>query len=185
MAARGSGLAALKIELELDDPLEYVEPEELYQLLADGELTVVDVRTEEERADGCIAGSLHAPSEEWANERDLGPTASAAVQRSGALVFHCMYSRERGPRAARVAARAVGGASRVLVLRGGFQQCMAKLWRDVGERAESATGGAEENVLFEGVRRERWVPNGRQGLVWRGDLDEALSGFGTRPDLAS
>ena len=34
--ARGSGLAALKIELELDDPLEYVEPEELYQLLADG-----------------------------------------------------------------------------------------------------------------------------------------------------
>ena len=77
LAARGSGLFALKIELELDDPLEYVEPEELYQLLADGGI-VVDVRTEEERADGCIAGSLHAPSEEWANERDLGPTASAA-----------------------------------------------------------------------------------------------------------
>ena len=70
MAARGSGLAALKIELELDDALEFVEPEELAQLLADGGI-VVDVRTEEERADGFIAGSLHAPSEEWANEVDL------------------------------------------------------------------------------------------------------------------
>ena len=180
MAARGSGLAALKIEIELDDALEFVEPEELAQLLADGGI-VVDVRTEEERADGFITGSLHAPSEEWANEVDLGPTASAAVQRSGALVFHCMYSRERGPRAARVAARAIGDASRVLVLRGGFQQCMAKLWCDVDECAERARRGAEENALFEGVQRERWVPNGRQGLVWRGDLSEALSGFETRP----
>ena len=88
MAARGSGLAALKIEIELDDALEFVEPEELAQLLADGGI-VVDVRTEEERADGFIAGSLHAPSEEWANEVDLGPTASAAVDTRDA--------RRRGP----------------------------------------------------------------------------------------
>lgn len=100
-----------------------------------------------------------------------------------------MYSKERAPRAAQAAVEAVAtmqqqpphlgrngtvddgdskcsssssnGSVRIAILLGGFQQVMAKRWVD---------GVADQPRLFASVRREQWVENGRQGLVWLPDL---------------
>ena len=53
-----------------DAKLEHVEPKELPKLLlpaaaSDRNIKIVDVRTDEERADGYIAGSVHMPYSYW------------------------------------------------------------------------------------------------------------------------
>jgi rhodanese-related sulfurtransferase len=198
---RGSGLAALR--LPSPQVTEHVEPSQLQALLAQqersgdaaGEVIVVDVRSSEERADGHIAGSVHVPSEQWSLwhhewpdeggpsqvvRKGLGSDARALLDRvadscSGAggdddgplLIFHCMYSRERAPRAAQNAADA-DPCVRVAVLRGGFQQMMAQLWVGGG-----ASDGGGSGLLVD-VVPERWLPNGRQGLVYAPDLAMSL-----------
>ena len=81
--------------------------------------SVIDVR-DSDHAGGHIAGSTHVPSAQL--EARVGALARAlAGQRR--VVFHCMFSRERGPRAAeRFLAEARGGEGQeVLVLEGGFE----------------------------------------------------------------
>lgn len=178
--AIGSGFAALRIDVDVGScSVGWLEPEELALRLAEdagrGTLVVVDVRTEAERADGRIAGSMHVPATAWdslqeggAAEEVEGGAAARALLESAIveeLVFHCMYSRERGPRSAQHAAVALGGRKRVSVLRGGFQQCMARLWHGTG--CDEADG----NAVLAGVKPERWVVHGQQGLVWLPDLD--------------
>jgi rhodanese-related sulfurtransferase len=188
--ALGSGLAALKLpDLALDPVIEAVEPSELEALLAEGATVVVDVRSVEERADGYIAGSVHMPSEHWnrwhtaagqsPERQELHTDAAAllaeAVVQDKQLLFHCMYSKERAPRAAQAAADAEQDA-RIAVLTGGFQRLMAQLWEEdedgsAGDGAASEAGRRRHQQLFESVRREQWALNGRQGLVWKPDLD--------------
>ncbi|CAK0847733.1 unnamed protein product [Prorocentrum cordatum] len=182
MAQRGSGLAALLLpELpDLPDPVEFLDVVELAAAVADGAM-IVDVRSEEERADGFLAGSFHVPFEPRRKQQErtaqgghdtpsLGSLAEVVGGRSpwlpcfvsppgaarpfcsrrehwdpddlhesarevaelaagsGALcVFHCMYSRERGPRAAQVALE-LRPTLRAAVLRGGFQRALTQLW---------------------------------------------------------
>merc|ERR1719510_1950866 len=84
----------------------------------------------------------------------------AAVENGTHLVFHCMYSRERGPRAAQAAKEAHPGL-RVSILRGGFQQCVAQL----------LDGDTDARGVFESLRLERWTKHSSQGLVWWPDVD--------------
>jgi glyoxylase-like metal-dependent hydrolase (beta-lactamase superfamily II)/rhodanese-related sulfurtransferase len=66
-AARGlRAVGILELEGRLPDPpgderSQWVELEELEALLADGEVTVLDVREKDERDEGYIAGSRHVP----------------------------------------------------------------------------------------------------------------------------
>ena len=160
--ARGSGLAALTIDTLMipDKCTNYIEPTSLASELLQEGTVAIDVRTAEERTDGYIAGSLHIPATEW---DALKPTSSImalhpTLEYATHLIFYCMYSRERGPRAATAATWAQPGL-RVSILRGGFQQCMAQLW----------DGDCDRSILA-GVQQDRWVPNGSQGLVWANDM---------------
>ncbi len=155
-----------------------VEPAELPEAIRRGAI-VIDVRSEAERADGRITGSLHVPFEQWSRD-GLDASAADVVASAGGrqLIFHCMYSRERGPTCARIAAASHPEAS-IALLRGGFQQVMAQLWND----------SAPQSALIEGVRRDRWVEGpGRVGLVWGPDAEPlryagaALSALTARPD---
>ena len=196
-------------EVDVPPALSLVSPSKLPSLLLhpDGSLRtaspasvmVVDVRATAERADGCLANSIHLPARGWqwqqrnlatnetsragvaARGADLFPDspglgvavtgvaeigdedeavasaceaflreAAAAGTRTVKLIFHCMYSKERGPAAARtamamLAAQSVGqregGGLEVALLEGGFQQCMAQLWGD-GDGGGRAGGQA-------------------------------------------
>jgi hypothetical protein len=82
------------------------------------------------------------------------------------LIFTCMYSHERGPRAAREWARMNPGIS-VRVLRGGIQKLITHL-------SSPATLLLREEqplyALLEHVNRGQWAQNGDQGWVWKPDL---------------
>mmetsp|Transcript_36690 Transcript_36690/g.50098 ORF Transcript_36690/g.50098 Transcript_36690/m.50098 type:complete len:198 (+) Transcript_36690:46-639(+) len=173
-SSKGSGLRALRLPaaaLEVPAPLPEVEPCDLPAMLyGNGTTLVIDVRTADELADGHIAGCQHIPFDEWnllsARAEDLVDDSAAASLLRRALdasppwhlIFHCMYSRERGPRAAEKARVVLGDAAEVSLLRGGFQQCMAQLWPADGD-------------VLASVREERWRPHGRQGLVWIPDIE--------------
>ena len=86
---------------------------------------------------------------------------TSSASNNALVLFHCMYSRERGPTCARIA-QSFQPELRVAILRGGFQQAMATHWVD----------SAPPSALLEGVRRERWVQGpGKQGLIWGPDAD--------------
>ena len=63
---------------------------------------IVDCR-DEDRAEGWIAGSTHFPSAEQDDETMEAFINGAASRSKELLVFHCMFSQSRGPRAARIA----------------------------------------------------------------------------------
>ena len=130
----------------------YVEPEELAGWLLAGRrgLAVVDVRDCDFRAARTrrrkIAGAWHEPAHELRTS-DAAPLVGA-LRGADAVVFHCMYSQQRGPACAQqyaqrrreLAKLAPLPPQEVLVLRGGF----AKFHRRYGS-------GADANTLFEGV----------------------------------
>lgn len=144
--------------------IDTIEPAELAQAITIGRnIIIIDVRCDEERADGRIAASVHVPFDCWRRE-ELHELAikllDSAANQSALLVFHCMYSRERAPTCARVAA-AWRPDVRVSLLHGGFQAMMATLWDDVSPP-----------TCLEGVKRDQWVDGpGRQGLTWRSDIE--------------
>ena len=124
----------------------YVEPEVLAQWVAAGRtgLVVVDVRDSDFRAARTgrrkIRGAWHAPACELRS--DAAPLVEA-LRGADTVVFHCMYSQQRGPACAQAYAqhrRKVTSplpAQQVLVLRDGFAGFQERF------------GTAEE--LFEGV----------------------------------
>lgn len=171
---RGGGLGALEIDVSEGSTLNYVEPSELRSVLKEPGTVIVDVRSAEERADGHIANSKHIEASEWDIDgltgaaRELVDSIDPAKQR---LVFHCMYSRERGPRSALATTKARPELS-VAVLRGGFQQCMTKLYPE-----------AKDDLLV-GIKPDRWVDYGRQGLIWLPDADPADIAAGKLADIS-
>ena len=139
--------------------IEYINTVELESAFtADLKILAIDVRSAEERGDGHLRKSVHIPYDDWVSMSD---SASAMLNRAVAedkmLVFHCMYSRERAPACAKIAA-AAQPQLQVAVLRGGFQQLMVDMFKD--ERLRT---------LFENLKPERWVDGGRQGPVWAPD----------------
>lgn len=173
MTYRGSGLAALSLPraaLEGPKPLSLVEPLELQNMYEIGaKFVIVDVRSVEERADGFLTGSIHAPFEEWFTLEPGEAAFSGGTLVSDLLlqwrsspeplhlIFHCMYSKERGPRAAEKAILMLGESAKISLLEGGFQQCMTQLW-------------PQADKLLESVCPEQWISNGKQGLVWKQDI---------------
>jgi rhodanese-related sulfurtransferase len=150
-------------DLQQRETLATLEPDELVLALREPSV-VVDVRSSGERADGTLRGSRHVPYERWVDDHDDARALLQRASEAGAhVIFFCMYSRERGPACARIAA-ARHPELRVFLVRGGFQQLMTQLWASDGEHA------AELRTLFENVKPERWVRHGRQGLVWSSDL---------------
>eukprot|EP00930_Biecheleria_cincta_P072849 TRINITY_DN60192_c0_g1_i1.p1 TRINITY_DN60192_c0_g1~~TRINITY_DN60192_c0_g1_i1.p1 ORF type:complete len:130 (-),score=25.70 TRINITY_DN60192_c0_g1_i1:321-710(-) len=115
--SRGSGLAALQLPEHAGfSAVGRIEVDELPELLRSGAV-IIDVRSSEERADGHIKNSRHIPFSDWEELEDSSEANAAARLLSSAadggashLVFHCMYSKERAPRAADFAASALEGA---------------------------------------------------------------------------
>jgi hypothetical protein len=76
---------------------------------ANEEYVVVDVRDDDFRG-GNIVGAHNAPSRSFS---DAVTTLAEDTRNVPLVVFHCMLSKERGPRAARVRARPVYGRAHV------------------------------------------------------------------------
>ncbi len=93
-----------------------VPPEEAAAALADGRLTLVDVRNADERAEGSIAGSVHIPLDELPDR--LGELASGQP-----VAFVC----RSGARSSRAAATARKHGTQALNVSGGMLA-----WRKVG-----------------------------------------------------
>lgn len=108
-------------------------------------IAVVDVR-DEDRLGGHIPGSLHCPEGRF----DVRSAAALADQLAGmrAVVFHCMESVMRGPRAACRFSQAIYGtdpalAPRVYVLRGGFDK-----WVRAFGRCPDLVEAVDDDVWF-------------------------------------
>jgi Cdc25 family phosphatase len=115
--------------------VDYMDPAEVLALIEAKKQTVVivDVR-DEDRSEGFIRGSEHIASATM-TEVQLGQLHDR-VQAGSMLVFHCMFSQVRGPKAARrfsevVAARAaasgVAEKVQVRIMRGGFMGWKAQV----------------------------------------------------------
>ena len=125
----------------------YVEPEVLAHWLAAGRkgLVVVDVRDSDFRAARTgrrkIRGAWHAPACELRSDAGL---LVQALRGADTVVFHCMFSQQRGPACAQAYAqhrRKIAPpppAQQVLVLRDGFAGFQERF-------------GANAEELFEGV----------------------------------
>jgi rhodanese-related sulfurtransferase len=148
-------------EMECEPALVYITPEELEGAVTDG-ATVVDVRSAEERADGAIAGSVHVPAPDGL----LGEGVRQLLAARDNLIFHCMDSAERAPRAAHDWMRIAGPGTSARVLKGGFQ----KFVTFVHDQTNGSGAGAQAQALLENLNLEKWVRVGGQGLVWGPDL---------------
>ena len=113
----------------------YVDPHEVTTKASAGEWVVVDVR-DEDRSVGWVPGSVHVPSESLSArvmENFLLQYTKPPHVLPNAFVFHCMYSKQRGPRAAQLCVAALSALQnrgllqsvsctpRVLIMRGGYQ----------------------------------------------------------------
>ena len=107
-----------------------VKPEEAAAGLAQGNLTLVDVRGVHERAEGYVAGSLHIPLDDLPGRLGRLPSGQpvAFICRSGA----------RSSRAARVAAK---NGAQALNVRGGMLA-----WQRTGLAIEPADTLARERA---------------------------------------
>ncbi|GAX80386.1 hypothetical protein CEUSTIGMA_g7825.t1 [Chlamydomonas eustigma] len=112
--------------------ISYIEPQQLAEFLRNQEkqhTLVVDVRGEDFQG-GHIKGATNIDSQGFSQDVavdtfiDQYLTSSGTVKR---VVFHCMFSQQRGPRCAnrvakRLQERSQTESAQLLVLRGGFVQ---------------------------------------------------------------
>jgi len=84
-------------------------------------VVVVDVR-DLDRAGGHIRGSVNIHAEDFIRNAPH----HAAQWRDKKVVFHCMFSQQRGPRCARAFARVASQNTRVFVLVGGFRSMASR-----------------------------------------------------------
>lgn len=110
----------------------YLEPSELVVLLDDEtkrtRLAVIDCR-DDDRSEGFIINSIHAPAALYCEEMYSALAKSLAEEKVEIVVFHCALSQVRGPRGANrfaLAQRAAGYAlPNIFVLRGGWESFFA------------------------------------------------------------
>jgi len=108
--------------------LSYVTAEDVEDLLKSNasKVAILDVRDEERKEDGHIAGSVHFPSATfWDNEQNVLEAIKGKVK----VVVHCSFSQQRGPTCARHLSREwlqkLEPAPEVLVLYKGFNNWSA------------------------------------------------------------
>lgn len=123
----------------MEDPC-YIEPLALKDALLTREsgFVVIDVR-DSDWAGGNIRGSVNFPSalpmwtiEGGKNENDLRQFVTTFLERGETVIFHCLKSQVRGPACAKSfvqVARSIlaagghkGGAPKVMVLKGGYEE---------------------------------------------------------------
>ena len=112
-----------------------------------GRVLVVDVRSYDKRG-GRIRGARSVPIHSFNASAVVDEALAEGVE---AVVFHCMFSQERGPKAARYCAQEVerrGGGVDVLVLEGGFQGWIREF-----------LGNVAEGDMFEGLDKDYWLEN--------------------------
>ncbi len=71
------------------DPAHEVSPDRVAEMLADGEVQVIDVREPYEREAGYIEGTRHLPLERVASEAE-------SIDRGRPVVFHCRLGARSG-----------------------------------------------------------------------------------------
>ncbi|GLJ06532.1 hypothetical protein SUGI_0041280 [Cryptomeria japonica] len=114
-------------ELRMSGPVEvtYTTAPELIKLQQSPNVAIIDVRDEERKFDGHIAGSLHYANETFYEQI---PDLLQKTKEKDTLVFHCALSKVRGPSCARMLAEnlsenPLAGSSsiqKILILERGF-----------------------------------------------------------------
>jgi len=102
--------------------ISYITAPQLRDLLVSAEPpVVVDVR-DEDRAGGHVRGSVSIPSAQWSDSASVDRFVTRLTS-STTVVFHCMFSQQRGPSCAQLFAARLPATSptRVLVLHGGWR----------------------------------------------------------------
>jgi len=107
----------------------YMLAEELVALLDDpakaDKVAIIDCR-DDDRNEGFIIGSIHAPTMMYSNDMYRSLATSLASEKKEYAVFHCALSQIRGPRGAlrfAAAQRDLGYAlPNVFVLKGGWEE---------------------------------------------------------------
>lgn len=97
----------------------YIEPHELFELMQRSPSSVAVVDARDDDRTNWIVGSISYPSLSWTEKgwAELG----ARLEGVPIVVFHCMFSQVRGPKAAmRFASTFPNTQSQIRVLRGGF-----------------------------------------------------------------
>ena len=145
----------------------YVEPEVLAAWLVKGRksLVVVDVRDSDFRAARTgrrkIRGAWHAPACELRN--DAVPLVQA-LRGADTVVFHCMFSQQRGPACAQAYAqhrRKIAPplpAQQVLVLRDGFAGFQERFGANAEELSEGVGPRNSSSCLKQGRQLEFVAP---------------------------
>jgi hypothetical protein len=122
---------------------------------------VIDVRSDVERGDAHLIGSLGLPYANCTVEAHMAAlllrfnAGTKGELNAAQLLVHCMYSLHRGPWVAeqlQTALAVVAPQARVSVIRGGAQALMNVLW-------------PLQPDLFS-VRAENWAVSNQQGIVW-------------------
>ncbi|KAF3778713.1 Dual specificity phosphatase [Nymphaea thermarum] len=105
--------------------LSYISPAQLLAIQHLPKVAVIDVRDEERKYDGHIAGSLHVASGSFSENL---PSLLAQVKAKDTVVFHCALSQVRGPSCARKFARYLENVNddinikEIMILEGGFNR---------------------------------------------------------------
>jgi len=183
----------LRLNLEAIPSYEVITAEELSELLPKEEKedkksekkdgfkiasrTIIDVRSSD-REGGHIPGSLNIPSDEFEEKISSLVNAVQSFQegqkKPSHLIFHCMYSRERGPSCALTFVAAFKEAysdatpPTVSVLKGGFNGWLNML----------VEGGAIDSSLevkkasyIQSFDKSKWVKTDEQGLIYKTDFE--------------
>lgn len=108
-------------------PVQFLEPHQLAAMLRDpqeaGEFVVVDVR-DRDFIGGHIHGAVNIASDQFRDDGKIDDVINGVLQGKGKAVLHCMFSQQRGPRAAMRLAERLGARGLVMpevyVLTGGF-----------------------------------------------------------------
>ncbi|KAL6496283.1 cell division cycle-related protein [Orobanche gracilis] len=102
--------------------ISYITAADLLPLKRSRNIAIVDVRDDERKFDGHIAGSLHFASSTFV---DKLPDLVEATKGKDTLVFHCALSQVRGPRCAETFAQYLSkeknaGVGNIMVLEHGY-----------------------------------------------------------------
>ncbi|KAL6585408.1 cell division cycle-related protein [Orobanche minor] len=102
--------------------ISYITGSDLLALKRRPNIAIVDVRDNERKSDGHIAGSLHFASSTFV---DKLPDLVEATKDKDTLVFHCALSQVRGPRCAETFAQYLSkekyaGVENIMVLKRGY-----------------------------------------------------------------
>lgn len=90
------------ISSENTNTIEYIETTDVAAILNQHDVKIIDVRGEYEYQDGHIPNAINIPSDKWENIQMIDELALEHGRNgTSTVIFHCMYSQQRGPSCAR------------------------------------------------------------------------------------